>query len=148
MTPPQLASVPVRSADDLTARWASLLDPPVFGARSLWLTWLDDDGLMLPVIVPVDDLPALPDRQLMSSLLTVVGGVLDDQLPDDDGHVAFALCRPGSPEATGDDDAWAEALQLAFDDAIDGTWSLHLAAAGRVTALVGPPPFLWRHRRS
>jgi hypothetical protein len=147
MTPPQLASVPIRSADDLTARWTSLLDPPVFGARSLWLTWVGDDGLMLPVIVPIDDLPDEPDRQLLSGLLQVAGGVLTDQLPDDDGHIAFALCRPGPPEVTMDDDAWAEALQLTFDDAIDGTWSLHLAAGGRVTQLVGPPPFLWRHRR-
>lgn len=147
MTPPQLAAVPIRSADDLTARWAAVLDPPVFGARSLWVGWLDDDGLMLPVIMPVDDVPALPDRQLMSGLLRVTDGVLADHLPDDDGHVAFALCRPGTPEVTEDDDAWAEALQLTFDDAIDGSWSLHLAAAGRVTELIGPPAFVWNHRR-
>jgi hypothetical protein len=147
MTPPQLASVPIRSADDLTARWTTVLDPPIFGARSLWVIWLDDDGLMLPIIVPVDDLPSRPDRELLSGLLQVASGVLDDQLPDDDGHIGFALCRPGPPEVSEDDDDWAEALRDAFDESIDGTWSLHLAAAGRVTQLVGPPPFLWRHRR-
>ena len=148
MTKPALAPIPIRSADDLTTRWATVLDPPVFGHRSLWVLWLDDDGLMLPVVVPIDDVPAVPDRALISSLLVMSDGVLAEHLPSDDGHIGFALCRPGAPEVTADDDAWAEALQREFDDAIDGTWSLHLAAAGRVTPLVGPPPFLWRHRRS
>ncbi|MGZ4508691.1 MAG: hypothetical protein ACXVX8_17325 [Blastococcus sp.] len=147
MTKPAPAQIPIRSADDLTARWATVLDPPVFGHRSLWLLWLDDNGLMLPVVVPIDDVPAVPDRQLIDSLLLMSDTVLQEHLPDDDGHIGFALCRPGPPEVTADDDAWAEALQLEFDDASDGTWSLHLAAAGRVTPLIGPPPFLWRHRR-
>jgi hypothetical protein len=40
MTPPR-ADVPIRSADELTQRWAELLEPPIFGARSLWLSWLE-----------------------------------------------------------------------------------------------------------
>ena len=52
---------------------------------------------------------------------------------DGEGHLAMALCRPGRPEITEDDDGWAEALREVLDDGqIDGTWSLHLAAAGRV----------------
>jgi hypothetical protein len=143
MTKPPLADVPIRSADDLTRRWISVLEPPVFGARSLWLAWLDDDGLMLPVIAPVDDMPQSPDRPLLLGLLQVHEAVVEQHLGGHDGHLAMALCRPGQPEITQDDDAWAEALQLTFDEQIDGTWSLHLAAAGSVTPLVVPPPFLW-----
>ena len=44
MTKPPLADVPIRSADELTSRWAALLDPPMFGARSLWLMWLGATG--------------------------------------------------------------------------------------------------------
>jgi hypothetical protein len=55
------------------------------------------------------------------------------------GHLAMALCRPGRPEITEDDDCWLEALSEVLDDRIDGTWSLHLAAAGRVTPLVDLP---------
>ena len=146
MTKPPLADVPIRSADDLTHRWAGLLEPPIFGARSLWLTWLDDDGLMLPVVVPVDDIPAVPARTLLSGLLDLHTAVAEQHLAGDDGHLAMALCRPGRPEVTENDDEWAEALQLALGDRIDGTWSLHLAAAGHVAPLVGPPPFLWRRR--
>jgi hypothetical protein len=137
MTTPPRTDVPLRSADDLTRRWAELLEPPIFGARSLWLSWLDDDGRMLPIVVPVDDVPAVPDSKLTSGLLHLHDAVTEEHLRGE-GHLAMALCRPGRPEITEDDNEWIEALQAALDDQIDGTWSLHLAAAGHVRELVGP----------
>jgi hypothetical protein len=138
MTKPPLADVPIRSADELTRRWATVLDPPVFGARSLWLMWLDDDGRMLPVVIPVDDMPRLPDRALLTGLMSVHDGVTEEHLRGG-GHFALAWCRPGRPEITEDDDAWVAALSDALDEQIPGTWSLHLAAAGSVHPLVDPP---------
>ena len=45
-------------------------------------------------------------------------------------------CGYGAP-ITDDDDEWVEALRDLLDDGqIDGTWSLHLAAGGRVVPLV------------
>ena len=67
-TTPPLADVPVRSADDLARRWTALLNPPVFGTRSLWLCWFGTDGRMLPAVVPVDDLPPVPEPALMMGL--------------------------------------------------------------------------------
>jgi hypothetical protein len=136
MTTPPRTDVPIRSDDDLTRRWAELLEPPVFGARSRWLSWLDDDGRMIPLVVPVDDVPAAPDARLTSGVLYIHAAVTEEHLPGD-GHLVMALCRPGGPEVTEDDDAWIEGLQAALDDQIDGTWSLHLAAAGRVSELAG-----------
>jgi hypothetical protein len=139
MTKPSLADIPVRSADELTSRWTSLLDPPVFGARSLWLMWLDADGRMLPVVIPVDDVPPVPDPAMLAGLRRMHDGVADEHL-DGEGHLAMALCRPGRPEITEDDDEWAEALRDQLDDGqIDGTWSLHLAAAGTVVPIVDLP---------
>ena len=135
MTKPPRTDVPVRSAEELTARWAALLDPPVFGARSLWLMWLDDDGRALPVIIPIDDIPGVPDHAMLAGLVSVHEAISDEHLSGD-GHLAMALCRPGRPEVTEDDDCWLEALSEVLDDRIDGRWSLHLAAAGRVTPLV------------
>jgi hypothetical protein len=138
-TTPPLPSVPIRTAQDLTDRWTALLDPPVFGARSLWLSWIGDDGLMLPVVVPIDDLPELPDAALLMGLRQVHDGVTDDHL-DGEGHLAMALCRPGRPEITASDDEWAEEFRAMFDDGqIEGTWSLHLAAGGSVVSLVDLP---------
>ncbi|RBY91031.1 hypothetical protein [Blastococcus sp. TF02A-30] len=136
MTKPPLADVPVRTADELTARWHALLGEPVFGARALWLTWLDD-GLMVPVVIPVDGVPAVPDRPMLANLadmceqVAAAHGLLL-------GHVAMALCRPGRPSATRDDDAWATALREAFAGS-DLTWSLHLAAGGAIVPLVDLP---------
>jgi hypothetical protein len=133
MTKPPLAAVPVRTPDQLTARWHALLGDPVFGARALWLTWLDD-GLMVPMVIPVDDVPAVPDRFMLANLVAMAEQVAEAHglLA---GHVAMALCRPGHPTVTRDDDAWAAGLREAFV-ASDLTWSLHLAAGGAILPMV------------
>jgi hypothetical protein len=138
MTTSSLADIPVRSAAELTERWSTVLAPPVFGARSLWLIWLGTDGRMLPVVIPVDDVERRPDRALVAGLLEVHRGVAE-QFLDGSAHLALALCRPGGPEMTEDDAAWATELPVEFGAKIGGTWSLHLAAGGQVTELVGRP---------
>lgn len=142
-TTPPLADVPIRSADELTRRWITLLDPPVFGARSLWLSWFGADGRMLPVVVPVDELPLVPEPATLMGLRQLHDSITAEQLGGD-GHLAMALCRSGEPLITEDDDEWAEALRSMLDDGqIDGSWSLHLAAGGRVVPLVEAPSWVW-----
>jgi hypothetical protein len=139
MTKPPLADVPVRSAAELTQRWTTLLHPPVFGARSLWLMWLDASGRMLPVVVPIDDIPVVPAHRTLMGVLHLHDSVAEEHL-DGEGHLAMALCRPGRPEITEDDDEWAEALRELLDDGqIEGTWSLYLAAGGSIVPLVDRP---------
>lgn len=140
MTISSLADVPIRSAAELTERWTTLLAPPVFGARSLWLLWLGTDGRMMPVVVPVDDVDRRPDRALVAGLLELHSGVAE-QFLDGSAHLAMALCRPGGPEMTEDDAAWVAELPVMFGAEFNGTWSLHLAADGQVTELIGRP--LW-----
>lgn len=138
-TTPPLPTIPVRTAEQLTERWIALLDPPVFGARSLWLSWLGRDGLMPPIVIPVDDLPELPEGLFVRNLREVSEGLIDDLL-DGEGHLAMALCRTGSSVISASDDEWADAFRAAFDDGqIDGTWSLHVAAGGHVVPLVNLP---------
>ena len=136
MTTSPVALAPVRSAEELTARWAFMLEPPVFGARALWLAWLHDDGRMLPIVIPVDDIPPVPDDGMLQGLLQLHDAVAEEHLAGE-GHLAMALCRPGLPAITEDDEEWAAALHDLLDDGrIDGTWSLHLAAGGSVVPLV------------
>jgi len=136
MTKPPLADVPVRTAEELTQRWEKLLDPPVFTARSLWLTWLDN-GRMLPVVIPVDDVPAAPDLPLLANVAQVSEAVSESHCAGTP-HVAMALCRPGRVKVTKDDEAWERGLLEAFEG-IRGTWSLHLAAGGTVVPMVDLP---------
>ncbi|RZU32521.1 hypothetical protein [Blastococcus saxobsidens] len=135
MTISPLTALPVRSAAELTERWSAILEPPVFGARSLWLTWFGTDGRQLPLVVPVDDLRLVPDGKMLVGLRELHFSVLDDQLGGA-GHLALALCRPGSPSVTEGDQQWAEALRAVLDEA---SWSLHLAAGGAVVPMVAGP---------
>jgi hypothetical protein len=141
MPSPQLRETPVLSAVELTARWSDLLEPPVFQARSLWLAWIGADGLMLPIITPIDDLPLRPERDLMPGLRGLheaVAGAEPGAV-----HLAMALCRPGRAQVIEDDASWAEALREGVGDHVDGTWSLHLAAGGTVAPIVNPPQWAW-----
>ena len=54
----------------------------------------------------------------------------------------MALCRPGHIVVTADDEEWAEGLHAVLDEAIESSWSLHLAAGGRVVPVVEPSA--WR----
>jgi hypothetical protein len=141
MTASPLADVPVLSAAELTERWFYVLVPPIFRARSLWLLWLGDDGRMLPAVVPIDDVGTRPDAALVAGLLEVHRGVAE-QFLDGSAHLAMALCRPGDPGMTDDDAAWVAELPAMFGAELDGNWSLHLAAGGEVTELIGRPH--WR----
>lgn len=142
MTTSPLAQVPVRSAAELTRRWAGILEPPVFATRDLWLMWLGPDGRSLPLVVPVEDLPPAPAPATVTELLTLHETVVEGR-PDESAHLAMALCRPGHAAVTTVDQAWAAVLRDAFA-AQPGTWSLHLAAGGRVVPLVDAPAETWR----
>lgn len=141
MTKPKIAETPVRTAEELTRRWQQLLDPPTFGARSLWLTWYDGDGRQQPLIVPIDDIPLAPRRDMAAGVSALHDTVADHL--DGLGHLAMALCRPGDATVSDSDDEWVAFLSEVFDDLIEETWSLHLAAGGRVEPLVEPPASAW-----
>jgi hypothetical protein len=136
VTPPPLADVPVRTAGDLVRRWELLLEPPAFAARSLWLTFYDD-GLMTSVVIPVDDVPAVPDRPLLANVAQVCEAIVESHVAGT-AHVALALCRPGRPTVTRDDEAWERGLAEAFATT-DRAWSLHLAAGGEIVPMVDLP---------
>jgi hypothetical protein len=135
---PEMISIPVRTPAELTQRWADLLlEPPTFGRRSLWLAWVGSDGVMPPILAPVDDIPITPDPRMFDGLLAIHHGVGEEVGPG--LHLAMALSRPGRPRPTNDDERWADALRSFLAIRLDGTWSLHLAAHGQVSPPLDPP---------
>jgi hypothetical protein len=141
MPSPELLQTPVLTAVELTARWSDMLEPPVFGRRELWLAWVGDDGLMLPLVTPIDDIPLRPERDFMPGLLGLHEAVAASHPRP--VHLAMALCRPGPPKVIADDASWAEALREEVGGRLDGPWSLHLAAGGSVLPIVDPPLWAW-----
>ena len=138
MTTPPLADVPVTTRRALRQRWADVLAPPCFSARSLWLMWLRPDGSALPTLVPIDELSHRFDAAAARGVVELAATVSEEH-SGGNGHVAFALCRPGHPASTAGDQEWAAGLHRAAARAGLGSWSLHLAAGGAVVALVDPP---------
>jgi hypothetical protein len=138
MTSSRLADVPVTTPAALRRRWADVLEPPFFRARSVWLMWLHADGTALPLVVPIDELPRQTDADTVARLVDLAVSVRGAQAAGI-GHVAAALCRPGHATSTANDREWAEALGRATAAAGLTDWSLHLAAGGEVVPLVAPP---------
>jgi hypothetical protein len=129
---------PVRTAADLTGRWASLLGGYDPARRACWVTWVRADGSSPPLVVPIDDMPSRLDAMGAADLLDFAGTVARE-----DGahtHAALALCRRGEPEPRPEETDWAGSLRRIAPERWPGlSWSLHLVVGRAVTALVPPP---------
>lgn len=99
------------------------MGPGGFGRRSLWLVFLDLRGRTLPVIVPIDDIPAEPDPRMIRNLASVVDGVVAD---GEAASVVLLLSRPGGTSMTAQDRRWAQSLRSAIGPHLS-PWPIHLA---------------------
>jgi len=111
---------------ELTERWRTLLSldgPP--SQRRLFLAWLRTDGTMVPLLIPVEELPVEPDRVVIGNLheLHSVVGESEGVGPAD-LHLAMCLERPGP--ATADDDAWCAAIESIVRERDGVDCSLHV----------------------
>lgn len=134
-------SPPITDVDGLRQRWRSLMGTGGFGRRSLWLIFLDADGVQLPIIMPIDDVPARPDRTLLDNL-----GEILRQVRAADRHVAgvaMLLSRPGDDSATAADWTWVRELDRVLASAGMPTWPLHLATGDVVQRLTLDQPATW-----
>src|SRR3954454_6717946 len=118
---------PIRTATDLQVVWQRLMGEDGFGRRSLWLVFLDKHSRLRPPIMPIDDLPVLPDGRVVATLARAFTGL---HSAGDFTSMALLLSRPGPPEMTDADRSWARALRDAF--AALSPWPVHLATRGRV----------------
>lgn len=74
----------------------------------MWLLFLSGEGMQLPAVIPIDDVPGRPEPQLVSNLCGVISDVLDDVAPG--GSAVVALTRPGEGSINADDRRWFHAL--------------------------------------
>ena len=99
-----------------------------FDRRSLWLIFLDDDGRQSDLLVPIDDIPMLPDARDVRAIGGIVGRIRDELGVAD---VPMLISRPGPAEMTEGDRRWAAALGEAVRDQ-HPRWPIHLATRNRV----------------
>ena len=72
--------------------------------RQLWLFFLDDDDVQLPLVVPIDDLPIAPPDGVMVAIADLADAVAATS-------VVAVLERYGSEELTPGDREWARHLR-------------------------------------
>ena len=100
-------TAPLRTDQDIIRRVDQLLDQDSRQHRSLWLLFLSSDGVQVPVLVPIDDVPARPDWLLAGNLCEVIAEVLGDAAAE---SAVVALTRPGEETVDDSDREWSHAL--------------------------------------
>jgi hypothetical protein len=88
---------------------SGLLGPAL--RRQLWAFFLAPDGAQLPVVIPIDGIPASPGDDEVRSIVSSLGAVLDEFSPG--GSILFALERPGEETPHAFDELWADSLHAA-----------------------------------
>jgi len=127
MTTP-LKRKPIRTEKDLFERWEELMGDGGFGRRSLWLIFLDEDGHQSDLIVPIDDIPMLPDARDVTAIADLIARIREEIGV---AEVPMLISRPGPSEITEGDRLWAVALTEALRDQ-HPHWPIHLATRHRV----------------
>jgi hypothetical protein len=96
---------PLRAGDDIVARVRTLVCPA--RRAQTWFLFLDADDVQLPVLIPVDDVPADDAvgaaRELLRALRTAT----------DAAALVAVLERPAGPVIGDLDQRWARALRRA-----------------------------------
>jgi hypothetical protein len=118
----------ISNKNDLSALWTRLMGPDGFGRRTVWLAFLDRDNRTLPMVVPIDDVPAEPEPAGIRMLAELVGGVVGT---GDAAFVVVLLSRDGSAAMTSADRRWATALSTGLGQHTS-PWPVHLATRGRI----------------
>jgi hypothetical protein len=104
-----------------------MMGPGGFGRRSLWLVFLDSLSRVTPLVVPIEDIPAEPEAEMLEGIVDVVRNLA---ATNDLAAVALLLSRPGPGAMSGSDRRWATALGSAFGAL--SPWPVHLATADRL----------------
>jgi hypothetical protein len=77
--------------------------------RTLWLLFLAADAVQLPVVVPIDDVPASPGPDAARCICDMIAQVLHDAAPG--GSVVITLVRGNGLSVTDPDRQWLMALR-------------------------------------
>ncbi len=110
-TPDYDLLAPLDTDTDVLDRVDQLIGEDARRDRSLWLLFLAADAVQLPVVVPIDDVPASPDPDAAGSICDLTAHVLNDAAPG--GSAVITLVRDNVLSVTDSDQQWLMALRAA-----------------------------------
>jgi len=97
---------PVRGLGDLVRHVEAIV--PVAVRRQLWTLFFDDDDVPLPLMVPLEGIPEVPDTSALDHYGDALAAVATEFGA---GTVAFVLERVGAASSGPSDRRWAEGLR-------------------------------------
>ena len=106
ITPAEAALLPLSDDDAILERVDDLIGAAC--GRAVWMIFLDDRDIQLPVLIPVDGYPALPGDDV-GELAHLVGATAEMA---EAASVVLVWEREGGSRSTAADRAWAKAAAL------------------------------------
>ena len=121
---------PIQTQADLHATWRRLIQPLGFGSRCLFLMFIDPEGVPVPQLTELTDLPARPAPGDTAGLERFLGHFGGSGI-----RLAVFVGSPGSGLPSADDRAWAEAIYLACHRVDVRCETVHLGTSTAITPL-------------
>ena len=100
---------PLSTEADILSRVGQIISIDDRRQRGLWVFFLDRNDIQMPVVVPIDDVPAHPDLPLVGNVCWIVSRVLAEHEPE--GSAVIALSRPGTSDIGEVDRYWYRSLR-------------------------------------
>ena len=130
---PHLSTAAPLLTDDDVRRRVDAFVGPAGQDDTLWLLFVDGDGSQARIVMPVEDMPRLPDDVMLDGLGEVLEGVLPDLVTaTGPGAVVLVRERRGGADGLPDARVWAEALTVMCRSRGIGLRGVHLATPGGV----------------
>ena len=113
-TPDYDMSAPLKTDADVLDRVGSCIDQQSRSGRALWIMFVDPGGVQLPVLVPLDGVPEIPEPGDARAVCHLVATVLSDAAPG--GSAVISLVRSGTGQVRKSEQHWTSALREAASD--------------------------------
>ena len=107
LTPARAAEEPLLTERDMVRRIEELIAPAIHNGQ-LWIMFLDARRRQLPLMVPIEDIPALPTDRCVGQMTGILA-----ELREQYESVILVLERLGTNAVAVVDRRWAEALRAA-----------------------------------
>jgi hypothetical protein len=130
---PEPPGAVLRTGGDALAVLLQLVGPERAGPPALWFVLLDADDAVLPVVLPITDVPLRADHEVARRLVAVLATVLASDAPG--GSIVIGLVRAAGGDRGAFEAAWIPALRGAADDVGVRLWAVAAIGASRARIL-------------